>query len=307
MTNEPFFPRGNGPLVSVLLPTRGSPELLTRCIDSLISKATDPRCLEILLKLDYDDQPNIACAQRLASNYSIRIGAVVTVRGSGYYDIHHYLNNLAVAAKGDWLFIFNDDATIVTQGWDDLLRDCGTPMCWHGCPADVMMLSCEMLGKPNANDFFLLRRKTAQLLGHVCRSPGGDVWLSRLLGILASHARIPIEVDHQRDPERQLRHQEPPAWVGPLMMSTQMLSLQMADALRLLGHIQSHEAQAVWATTSPVEGWCRFRSETGGSAYYARVEGENATVFDWGGGVDIYRLADMGGEWLVQERGVYHA
>jgi hypothetical protein len=286
------------------LPSRGNPELLARCVDSLLAKADNPNNIEILLKLDEDDLPNVECAYRMASFFRTPIGIVVTPQGNGYYDIHRFLNNLAVAARGDWLFVFNDDAVITTQGWDTVLADCAAPMCWHGCPGDVMMLSCDMVGKPNANDFFLLRRKTFQLLGHVCRSPGGDVWLSRLMGMIATHARIPIEVEHNRDPERVLRHQDPPVWAGPLLLSAQMLTLQLSDALRLLGHVQSYEAMAVWSRIPPeANNWGRWRSEAGAVAFHARVEGDAVAVFDWSGNVSTHCLANMGGEWTTQARG----
>ena len=56
-----FFQRGEGPLVSVLLPTRGRVDGLRIAIDSLHSLAEGKFNIEYLLKIDDDDADTITC------------------------------------------------------------------------------------------------------------------------------------------------------------------------------------------------------------------------------------------------------
>ena len=43
-------------LVSVLLPTRGRPELMLKSVGSLLTTASNPDQIQILLKIDNDDK-----------------------------------------------------------------------------------------------------------------------------------------------------------------------------------------------------------------------------------------------------------
>ena len=42
--------------ISILLPTRGRPELMKKSIEGLLSKASNPGRLELLLGIDNDDE-----------------------------------------------------------------------------------------------------------------------------------------------------------------------------------------------------------------------------------------------------------
>jgi hypothetical protein len=39
--------------------------------------------------------------------------------GKGYDSLHEYYNELASKATGDWLMLWNDDAVMETEGWDE--------------------------------------------------------------------------------------------------------------------------------------------------------------------------------------------
>ena len=40
----------------------------------------------------------------------------------GYQRLHEYYNALAAQARGDWLFIWNDDARMASEGWDEVIE-----------------------------------------------------------------------------------------------------------------------------------------------------------------------------------------
>ena len=58
--------RGRGPLVSILIPTRGRSSSLCVAIDSLYSLAFDKSSIEFLLKVDDDDVETIETIKRLS-------------------------------------------------------------------------------------------------------------------------------------------------------------------------------------------------------------------------------------------------
>jgi hypothetical protein len=114
---NPFMPRGAGPLVSVLIPSRGRLSGLLQAIDSLWSLAEDKSLVEFLIKIDDDDHETIDGVMALRERTAgvLALSAMVSPRGNGYRDLHHWVNSLAAQACGDWLFVFNDDSKMATQ------------------------------------------------------------------------------------------------------------------------------------------------------------------------------------------------
>jgi glycosyltransferase involved in cell wall biosynthesis len=201
-----FFTRGDGPLVSVLLPSRGRPEGLCRCIDSLYSLARDKSCLEFILKLDDDDKKTIEVYEKMKGMVNIR--AEISPRGKGYLQMHEWVNRLALQAKGDWLIIWNDDAVLAgdedipsgipgSQNWDDRLLNASfnPDASWHGCP-DICSLITPTIGRPEASEFFFVRRKVVEVLGHFALNPHNDNYLQTVLCFTSSSFRFPIYIHH---------------------------------------------------------------------------------------------------------------
>jgi hypothetical protein len=101
--------------ISILLPTRKRVKLLKRSVDSLADYASDKNNVEILIAYDKDDTDT--------KNFLKTDWAEVSVKAfeferCGYLNIHKYYNALAEKAEGDWLFIWNDDAKMLTKNWD---------------------------------------------------------------------------------------------------------------------------------------------------------------------------------------------
>ena len=82
------FPRGAGPLVTVLLPTRGRPKELFDSVESLYNLAINKDKIEFLFRVDTDDLPSIDVCNKLTESLP-NARMVVDRRGQGYADMHH--------------------------------------------------------------------------------------------------------------------------------------------------------------------------------------------------------------------------
>ncbi len=187
------FPRGNGPLVSVLICTRGRPAWLVQSIQSLLNKCVDRTQIEFVFRCDADDEESVNNCRHLLAVYP-NSQLLVSPRGKGYLDIHNWTYTLAILAKGDWVMIWNDDTLMATEKWDEILN-CSTVQCWHNVP-DVCMLVMQSKGRPGCNEFMFIRRKTLQILGSLGQSPHADNWMTRVMTAIQSIGIIPIEVEH---------------------------------------------------------------------------------------------------------------
>lgn len=191
-----MFSRGKGPLVSVLLPTRGRPKWLAECVDSLYSLAKNPRELEFLFKVDTDDTETQGTVLGLAKMLPARV--IISPRGRGYLDLHEYVNALSAAATGDWLFIFNDDARMLTQDWDEVIRTADpTKIPKWGGSDEVALLAPQVRERDTSWEFPILRRRTYQILGHFSRHLSSDSWIYWVMsGLDAAISLSQIEVTH---------------------------------------------------------------------------------------------------------------
>ena len=106
------------PLVSVLLPSRRRETLLRESIASLTATAAHPEQVEVLVAADPDD----AATQGFTVAAPLAGRVLATPQRWGRGSLHEYYNWLAPHAAGRWLLIFNDDAVMETQGWDEIIR-----------------------------------------------------------------------------------------------------------------------------------------------------------------------------------------
>lgn len=189
---EPF-PRGGGPLVSISLPTRGRPKLLSQAVDSLYSLARDKLSLEFLIRADSDDYETINIASRLVQLLP-QATLVVEPRGMGYVNIHLWHDRLCRLARGDWVLIFNDDALMTVEGWDEKLAR--LPCNIVPCP-DIALGFFVSKNRPACNEFFILRRRAWEILGYFSQSTHADNWLFRVFSQCSSCFQIPqMVIDH---------------------------------------------------------------------------------------------------------------
>ena len=179
--------------ISVLLPTRGRQEVLKHSITTLIEKASNPNDIEILFGVDEDDQQVIEYIRNdlkpLFDEHKVEARASI-FKPLGYENLHVYVNTLAGAATGEWLFFWNDDCVMVTEGWDDVIKEYDGQFKLLG-PKD------NHEGHPYAilpivpKDWFIL-------MGHLSQNAQNDAWLSHIAYMLDIFERVDFEFIHDR-------------------------------------------------------------------------------------------------------------
>jgi len=234
-----LFPRGDGPLLSVLLPTRGRFNSLIKTIRSLIDNSR-PESTEILLKIDTDDQDTINNLPNLPiANIKILIGD----RGNGYKSMHIFSNKLAEIATGDWLMILNDDARMLTVDWDKILESIDTSDDFGGCQ-DVCMLHPGSPLRDGISDFPIIRRKHIEIVGHYALQTHVDSYLHDVYNRLpkANLSLSQIKISHGQEPlNDQTQHEvtQCQRTSSPDFYSQECENNRIKDSEKLLAHLQT--------------------------------------------------------------------
>lgn len=111
--------------IAVLLPTRGRTTALTDSVTSIVSRASDVSRIQILFGFDNDDLTGLDhfenVIQPFLDDHAVSYEAQV-FESMGYAGLNRYYNHLAKSASADWLFVWNDDAVMDTQNWDEVIR-----------------------------------------------------------------------------------------------------------------------------------------------------------------------------------------
>jgi hypothetical protein len=174
-------------LISVLCPSRGRPVSLRASADSLLSLASDVSAVEILVAMDPDDDLTLESdswsTPAWPGNAIVR--PWVAPERYGYAQLHRYYNHLATMAKGDWLLLFNDDATMRTPGWDEVIEGQAPGVLW-------------LASNQGPYYFPAWPRAWSDAWGHVSLSPNVDVWVSEVGARVGRTLPVPVEVLHDR-------------------------------------------------------------------------------------------------------------
>lgn len=168
-------------MISVLLPSRSRSKALTASVASLLDLADRPGSIEILIAADPDDPDT--------RNVDLPWQASVWTAPEryGYPQLHEYVNRLAEQADGDWLMLWNDDARMLTEGWDTIVRAQDQSVLWPHSN-DI----------PTCNTFPIWPRAWTDHLGHVSLSPHCDSWIQFLGQTIGRHERVDVEILHDR-------------------------------------------------------------------------------------------------------------
>ena len=178
--------------ISVMFPTRGRPESLGRSLQTLLDRAVDVTRLEILLAIDDDDQPTIDYCINVVKPMLESINCSYTFlqfNRQGYTQLHKYLNKLSAHAKGNWLFFYNDDAVMDTQGWDQIILDNGQEFC---------LQRAETNHEHPYAIFPILPKKWIELTEHFSQHQLNDAWVSQIGWMLDIVKTIPVMITHER-------------------------------------------------------------------------------------------------------------
>lgn len=195
--------RGIPNVISVLLPSRGRATIdldklgesaLYQSISSLMNRSAHWNRVEVLVAADYDDPTTKKMCDILG------IFCLVTPERYGYSRLNEYFNLLTEYACGEWLLLWNDDARMLTDDWDEILRD---------TPDSVLVADPWVDGhSPDLCTFPIVRR-------HLVHKTGGtfspwtchcDTWwqdIGRRLGVIRP---VEVRIDHQRSDLRAGMH-----------------------------------------------------------------------------------------------------
>ena len=178
--------------IAVLLPTRGRSTALERSVKSLFELADDPDRIQLMLGFDDDDEEGIAAFQELLQpwlderdiNYT-----AMSFEPLGYTRLNEYVNTLALASDADWLFFWNDDAFVETQGWDSVIES-------H--TGEFKLLAVHTHNDHPYSIFPIAPRAWLDHMGHLSPHQISDAWLSQQAYMLDIWKRIPVDVVHDR-------------------------------------------------------------------------------------------------------------
>jgi glycosyltransferase involved in cell wall biosynthesis len=234
----------NQKLVSVLIPTRGRPQLLVGCVDSLFSLAKDMGRVEIIFGVDQSDRPSIDRVSWFTRQWPGQIKVVQFAQDRGYEGLHCCYNELARNACGEWLFLFNDDARIISPGWDESIEIL-TDRSHDGVQAIVPVVH----GRMNSSEFIFVRRKMFEVLGHLSRHHYVDTWLYTVLLMIdrvLHHPGITVVhfVDQLADETAAKKRLCEKSHLNTLRTSEHILA-KLEDVRVLLKYIDNHRKQLV--------------------------------------------------------------
>ncbi len=307
MDYTPYFERGPGPLVSVLLPTRKRVEELCQCVDSVYSLAQDKTLVEFVLKVDTDDTASIDAAKRLRQLIP-QTQIVLSDRGRGFHDMYMWADAMARASSGDWLFLFNDDARMLTQDWDQLLLTIGCDKPWPGID-DVCLLIAPTEGRPAANEFLFLRKSTFRLLGHYGRSAHVDNWMHKVLDFVGAALKTPIMVSHHShmmgDETRQQSEASYKTSIDSLT-SVKARRLQINDLGILLDHFEKVQKDLVWVPKPDKKAsWYWLRAHDKAPFEHVYVDDVFNVIFFKDGQIDsVFIEGSINGHWAQRKKDI---
>lgn len=179
--------------ISILLPTRGRPELSFNSLKSLIDSASNVNDIEFLVAIDDDDQESEQYYKDTVVPYFDDNGIDLTVYQVprwGYGDLNQYINFLGIHSQGRWLIFWNDDAKMISHGWDKEVLE-------HTGEFSILRF------KDNHNDhpyaiFPIVPRDWLTLFETLSPQQQTDAWISQVGYLADAVVRLKSECIHDR-------------------------------------------------------------------------------------------------------------
>ena len=178
--------------IAILLPTRGRTEALDRSLMGLLEKASDLGSIQLLLGLDTDDKVGLDHFENKLQPKLDKLGIDYTAMAFapiGYGRLNEYINELAKNSAADWLFFWNDDAIMETQGWDQRITE-------H--TGEFKLLAVHTHNDHPYSIFPIVPREWMDLIGHLSLHSMTDAWLSQIAYMVDIWERIEVHVIHDR-------------------------------------------------------------------------------------------------------------
>lgn len=177
-------------MFSFLLPTRERVSSCKASIDSLYHNADDKLSFEVLMAFDDDDQETREMVLDHCKFLGVQYQCIVT-RRYGYRQLHLYVNKLCRMARGEYLWLWNDDATIETNGWDTIVEQ---------LTKDQPDMVFDFINNHFVWIFPLVPKKYIDLLGHFSLNAHNDSWIQNVFEPLQLTTRTDkVSLYHNRN------------------------------------------------------------------------------------------------------------
>jgi hypothetical protein len=178
--------------IAILLPTRSRTTALTDSVTSIVDLAHDRSCIQILFGFDNDDAVGLehfeTVIQPFLDDRDVAYQAQ-SFKSMGYAGLNRYYNHLGKSAESDWLFVWNDDAVMETQGWDQVIT---------GYTGQFQLLKVHTHNEHPYSIFPIVPKAWYDLLGHFSRHQMIDAELSQMAFVLDLMQVIDIAVTHNQ-------------------------------------------------------------------------------------------------------------
>ena len=164
------------------MPTRTRLQHVLESIRSLYATCDDARNIEIIARGDADDEQTAKLPFLVQNNCALKLITFKLIIGpklQGYFSLHHFYNDCAALATGDWLMVWNDDCKMVTQHWDTLLANLNYSQfpCFKG-NSTVACFNAAGIPADNIGCFPAMRRASYKVLGHFSCHCHNDLWIN---------------------------------------------------------------------------------------------------------------------------------
>jgi len=179
--------------ISILMATRGRPELAFNSLKSLIDNADDVNEIEMCVAIDNDDTESLDYFTNTVipwfEEQELDI-LIMSFDRLGYAKLHEYMQVLGLNSKGAWLIIWNDDAVMETQGWD-------TEIASYTGQFKLLAFK-DNHNKHPYSIFPILPREWLVLFGTLSPQQANDAWVSQVAYVVDMFQRIETVVTHDR-------------------------------------------------------------------------------------------------------------
>lgn len=179
--------------VSVLLPTRKRTKMVEHSVASVLELATNPDQIEIAIAYDDDDEEShrYFTSDQWQMFVKSRGGTQVVFQCPkwGYGELHNYYNLMAQRTQGQWLLAWNDDAVMLSPGWDQQLREIGD---FQG------MVHMHCTTYPKLTLFPLFPRSWVDFFGSATACNHIDSWIQDICYEAGTVKKIEAQILHDR-------------------------------------------------------------------------------------------------------------
>lgn len=178
--------------IAVLLPTRSRTTALTDSVTSIVNLAQDTSRIQLLFGFDNDDEVGLAHFSNVIQPFLDEHDVDYTAEAfdsMGYAGLNRYYNHLAKSTSADWLFVWNDDAVMKTQGWDQVIAS---------YTGQLKLLKVHTHNDHPYSIFPIVPKPWYDLFGHLSRHQMIDAELSQMAFMLDLMQVIDIDVIHNQ-------------------------------------------------------------------------------------------------------------